>query len=62
MACMFLPSRIMAITAPEVIGAADAGQHPGYEGSHADVGRMILSHAPGLDRQMPYEVPLTTEA
>jgi hypothetical protein len=62
MACMFLPSRITAITAPEVIGAADAGHHPGYQGSDAEAARMILSHAPGVDREMPYEVPLTKEA
>lgn len=61
MACLFLPSRITAITAPEVIGAADAGHHPGYEGSDAETAQMILSHAPGLDRDMPYEVPLTNE-
>ena len=62
MAGVFQPSRIGVMTGPEVIGAADAVHHPGYEGSDAQVARMILSHAPGLDREMPYEVPLTAEA
>ena len=62
LACMFQPYRIGVMDVPEVIGAADAGHHPGYEGSDAKVARMILSHAPGLDRDMPYEVPLASGA
>jgi hypothetical protein len=61
-ACVFQPSWIGVMTAPEMIGAADAGHHPGYEGSDAEQARMILSQAPGLDREMPDEVPLTTGA
>jgi hypothetical protein len=60
LACMFQPYRISVLDVPEVIGRADAGHHPGFEGSDAELGHMAISHAPGLDREMPYDLPLTT--
>lgn len=60
LASMFQPHRISVLEAPEVIGAADAGHHPGFEGSDAELAHMVLSHAPGLDREMPYDLPIAT--
>jgi hypothetical protein len=57
MASMFQPYRIGVLDVPTGIGPAEAKHHR-YEGSDAQSASMILSHAPGLDLEMPFKLPL----
>lgn len=57
LASMFQPYRVGVLDVPTVIGRAHS-RHTGFEGSQAEAASMVISHAPGLDVEMPFELGL----
>jgi hypothetical protein len=56
---IFQPYRVSVLAAPEVLGPAE-GHVPRFEGSSAELGRMIISPMAGLDLEVPFTLPTAT--